>query len=551
MSYEFEVGDMLRRFSIQVRLAMIVSALIVGLILLSTISLIYEYRSLYSQQEEKVQKIVEVGHSTIAHYYQQFSDGLIDEATAKAEAIALIKDIRYDGENYLWINDQTPTMIMHPIKSSLNGQPLANIKDPDGTALFVDMVNVVNKSGQGFVPYKWPKPGFDEPVAKVSYVKSFKPWGWIVGTGVYIDNIDDLFLNSLVMLISMAIIISILVAGFVYIVSRSILLPAIETSTLMENIAQGEGDLTKRLDVKGKDEITQLASFFNTFVSKMQDSLAEVANTSRKVAKRADSLSETSQSNNDLIQAQNDNMTQVAAAMEEMSTNIQEVSSNAESAEHAALEAQKNTSSTKDILTNAIERVEGLSSDIDQVSEVILKLEQESVNIGSVLDVIRGIAEQTNLLALNAAIEAARAGEQGRGFAVVADEVRTLASRTAQSTDEIQAMIEKLQQGAKEAVNAVKHSQSTSGDTVEMTATAQQALTEIDQLTSVISEMNSQIAKATEQQSHASNEINLRVNELAGLTTESVSHTEHLANASEDLRQHSKAMQGVVARFKI
>ena len=542
---------MLRHLTIQIRLAMIVTTLIIGLAILSAISLYHEYQSLYQQQQEKVQKIVEVGYSVLDYFYKQAESGKISEEEAKQQAIAAVQEIRYDGNNYMWINDMQPNMVVHPFKPALNGKPIGHVKDPDGTALFMEMIKQVQKSGAGFVPYKWPKPGFDDPVDKVSYVKGFKPWGWIIGSGLYIDNIEEIFAEKRNVLLLVALLVIITTGAFTYVVGKSVLVPMLKAGSLMRNIAHGDGDLTKELDSDGKDEISKLAKHFNNFVGQMRESLIEVSKTSDGVANTADGLSLASQSGSELIQAQSDNTAQVATAMEEMTANIREVSNNAEQAESATLEAQKNSSSGKEVIETAIHQIEGLSTDIDKVSEVITHLEQESLNIGSVLDVIRGIAEQTNLLALNAAIEAARAGEQGRGFAVVADEVRTLASRTAQSTDEIQHMIEKLQAGAKDAVSAVQVSQSTSSKTVEVAAEAQTMLEEVDNLMNIVLDMNSQIAKATEQQTHATDEINLRISELATLTQESVSHTEKLATTSDELKSRSGEMSNIVHRFKL
>jgi methyl-accepting chemotaxis protein len=318
----------------------------------------------------------------------------------------------------------------------------------------------------------------------------------------------------------------------------------------MKDIAQGKGDLTQTLDSNGRDEISRLAHYFNEFTQKMRDSLNDVSTNANQVLNHSESISHASISAQSLTQNQNDITVQVATAMEQMTSQIRDVSNNANSAEQAANDAKSNTAAGKTIISNTIVQMQSLSCNIDEVSQVIHSLASESNNIGSVLDVIRGIAEQTNLLALNAAIEAARAGEQGRGFAVVADEVRTLANRTEQSTNEIQQMIQKLQTGAQEAVSAVTSSQAISNQAVEQTNKADDSLSEINRLMEVISEMNTQIARATEQQTQAADEVNLRIHDLAVMTDESLATSEQLSNASLQLKSSSNNMSEVVSRFK-
>lgn len=542
--------NFLRKYTIQQRFVMLVILMTIGLIVLSYISLSKAYDSLLEQKHSANQQVVESVYGVIEHFHQLQTQNLLDEIQAKKQALAVLNTLRYDKSNYFWVNDFTPTMIMHPIKPALIGKNVAGVKDADGTALFVNIVNVVRAKGQGFVPYKWPKPGVDEPVEKISFVKGFAPWQWIVGSGTYIDDIDATFASQRNTLIIEAFITTIAIIFFSYIIGKSIIIPTRAASDLMKDIAQGEGDLTRTLDNKGSDEVSRLAHYFNEFTKKMRVSLSDVSENSDQVLEHAESVANASQSAQSLTQNQNDITAQVATAMEQMTSQIRDVSNNANSAEQAANDARVNTTAGKDIVSNTIVQMQSLSSNIDEVSQVIASLASESDNIGSVLDVIRGIAEQTNLLALNAAIEAARAGEQGRGFAVVADEVRTLANRTEQSTNEIQKMIQKLQSGAQEAVSAVKISQNISSQAVEQTSKADDSLSEIDRLMEVISEMNTQIARATEQQTQAADEVNLRINDLAGMTDESLATSEQLSEASLQLKSSSNNMSEVVGRFK-
>jgi methyl-accepting chemotaxis protein len=541
----------LRRFSIFQRFAMLVGIVIFGLIVLSVSSLNNQYKALKYEQYLKTQNVVETAYSIIEHFHTLEQNNTLTQQQAQTQAMNAIRALRYDKTNYFWINNYQPEMVMHPIKPDLEGKDLTNNKDPDGKALFVEMVNITKKDGEGFIPYKWPKPGEEQPVDKVAFVKGFNQWQWIIGSGVYLDTIDAAFSSQRNLIILNAVVMIIAVIVFSYFIGRSVLLPTRLAANMMKDISQGEGDLTRTLNEEGNDEISKLSHSFNLFVSKMRESLVHVSQSANDVNEHAHTVDDSTKTSQSFIELQNDSSTQVAAAMEQMTHQIHDVSSNAEAAEQAANDAAHNASTGKHVVAETITAIETLSANIETVSRVTEDLANESQNIGSVLDVIRSISEQTNLLALNAAIEAARAGEHGRGFAVVADEVRTLASRTGQSTDEIQSMISKLQEGTRAAVDAVKASQTLSVSTVEQASSANNSLNEIERLVSVITEMNSQIARATEQQTQAADEVNLRINDLSQSTEQSLDNTKQLNSASDKLKQSSTELSSIVNRFKL
>jgi len=538
----------LRNFSLIQRLSIIVALTALLFLVLTGAVLNQHYKALKEKSYKENQHLVEVVHTLLASF--ESLEG-VDEDAAKQQALTAVSRLRYDESNYFWIQDATPAMVMHPIKPSLNGQDLRSFKDGNGKAFFVEMAQLVKSSGSGFVDYVWPLPGEETPVDKISYVKEFKPWGWTVGSGIYLSTLEAEYANLRNLLIVICIISVLLVVALIFYIGGSIVKPVHEVTERMKDIAMGEGDLTRSLPESGHDEITRLARYFNEYTNKMRQSLLGIRENITALTQQAVLVETVSQDSNDQAQSQNENMMQVAVAMEQMTTQIQQVSQNADTAETSTSGARANVEQGTSVVESTVSDIRSLTSNIESVSHVVSELAEQTNSIGAVLDVIRGIADQTNLLALNAAIEAARAGEQGRGFAVVADEVRTLASRTGQSTDEIQAMIEKLQSNAKAAVEAVQVSQNASANTVDNANKANDSLKEADRLMNEISGMSSQIARATEQQAEAANEANIRINALSGAADNSLKTAEKLASASQALKASCVAIKEIASKFKL
>ncbi|MGF1680703.1 methyl-accepting chemotaxis protein [Photobacterium minamisatsumaniensis] len=320
---------------------------------------------------------------------------------------------------------------------------------------------------------------------------------------------------------------------------------------IFKDLGQGDGDLRHRIDIKGNDEIAQLSEGFNSFIGKIHYSVKEVAETGNSLREAAESVASQAQATLDNSHSQRDRTLQVVTAINEMGATVNEIASNAAYAAEAAHNAESETQSGQHVVGQARDTINQLSNDVEKVSEVIGSLANNTQAIGSILDVIRGISEQTNLLALNAAIEAARAGEQGRGFAVVADEVRSLASRTADSTDEIQSMINRLQEEASDAVSAMVHSRQLSNEGVSAADEASGALISISDRITLISDMNTQVATATEEQSTVVTDINCNIEEINETTQRTADTATELASASQALRELSKRLDGMVGTFKL
>jgi methyl-accepting chemotaxis protein len=319
----------------------------------------------------------------------------------------------------------------------------------------------------------------------------------------------------------------------------------------LDEMSQGTADLTVRLDETSKDEVGQLVIAFNRFIEKLQGIMASVKGVTDSLGGMSHEMQTISDSVDMSVSQQQDETAQVATAITEMASTVSEVAKHADDASVEANAANNYTSTGKQVVEDTVVSMESLSSEVMRVSDVIHKLAEESDKIGGVLDVIRGISEQTNLLALNAAIEAARAGEQGRGFAVVADEVRTLASRTQESTLEIQSMIENLQKGSSDAVEAMNQGRERTGESVEQAGRAKEALISIAESIARINDMNTQIASATEEQSAVAQDIDAKTASISHLAETTREGTKQAATTSIRLGELAVSLQELVGKYRI
>ncbi|MCK5865128.1 MAG: HAMP domain-containing protein [Marinobacter adhaerens] len=319
----------------------------------------------------------------------------------------------------------------------------------------------------------------------------------------------------------------------------------------LDNIAQGEGDLTQRIPVEMDDDLGKLAKSFNLVLENLQSMIGSIQQLTRELGTGATDLARAAKDNNDGVTRQTDSISMVATAINEMQSAIEEVAGNASRAAEITRDAEEKGKNGARIIRNSSEQVHRLASQISKAVEVIRKLSDDSDNITSVLDVIRGIAEQTNLLALNAAIEAARAGEQGRGFAVVADEVRTLAQRTGQSTEDIQKMITTLQAGVADIVSVMETGSKEASETEKLATDAESELKAILEAMANIADVNTSVASATEEQTQVVDEINRSITEINDLATESASRSRDIDGISESLEGYARELESQTGRFRV
>ena len=495
--------------------------------------------------------MVEAASGVLDYYRQLETAGTLTREAAQQQALSVIRGLRYEQSDYFWINDLTPVMVMHPTNPKLDGQNLSAIKDPDGFALFNEMVAIAKAKGAGMVDYRWPKPGASTPVQKTSYVKLFEPWGWVIGSGVYIDDMQLEFRSQVAEASLVGLGIAALMALLVMLIARSIVRPLQEAVDAMANIASGESDLTRNLDTHGQDEVTELARHFNAFTTKLRGVISQLQVSASALDQSSTDLGDNAAQAQSRSQQQSQQMELVATAINEVTYGVQDVAKNAEHAASEMRDAQAQAQQGQVNIDGSLQQIDQLSATIEQAVQVIRTLASESTQIGSVLEVIRSIAEQTNLLALNAAIEAARAGEQGRGFAVVADEVRLLAQRTQKSTAQIQAMIERLQNHSEAAVQVIGDSSRASQLTIEQAGLAGASLHAIGQALHNLNGLNASIASATLQQAHVVEDINQNVTQAAGLSHSTALAAQQSSAASVHLKALSEQLNGLLRQFRV
>jgi methyl-accepting chemotaxis protein len=446
--------------------------------------------------------------------------GSVTREAAQAAALAELKGLRYGGSEYFWVNDMGPRMLMHPTRPELDGKDVGAIADPNGLRLFAVAVDVVRKDGAGFISYLWPKPGQDAPVPKVSYVKGIAGWGWVIGSGVYLDTVGAVFWPRVMWFSAATLALSGVLMLFGLSLSRSIASPLSRAVTLARTVAAG--DLTTVIDVRGHDETAHLLGALRDMngslgrvVGEVDAGIHAIASASRQIAAGNHDLSARTE--------------QQAASLEETASSMEQLTGAVQQNAGHARHANRLAASAAEVAVRGGDVVQQVVHTMDSIND-------SSRKIVDIIGVIDSIAFQTNILALNAAV-AARAGEQGRGFAVVAGEVRTLAQRSAAAAKEIKGLIG----------DSVDRVEAGSALVRSAGATMEEIVSSVRQVNRIIGD----IAAASEEQEAGIGQINQAIAEMDGVTQKNAALVEEAAASAEAMRLQAKHLAEVVSVFKV
>lgn len=536
----------LGNLSVKHKLLSLVIVAVFLIVITSIYNLNEQRKSSLAERESKLSAQVETAVNLI-NYYRSLSPE-VGQQEAKARAIAAINQLRYDGDNYFWLLNPQLTVISHPIKPALNGKSARDFQDGAGKFHWREMADVTAKQGQGFLDYRWKSPQ-GELKDKKSFVALVPEWNWIVGSGILVADIQETFYTQMMKVTAVAVVMALLLLVMGYVISSNIVLPL---NRLIEKTNQiADGDLRVRLNFQRKDELGVMSREIDRMLEKLQMTLIAAHEASEQAASMAQNIAQASEEAATSVGSQHAQLELLSTAMTEMSTTITDVANNAENTAHTTSVVTNHAEQSGLSMRKTSETISQVSQEISSADQLVTELKSGVQDISAVVSVIREVSEQTNLLALNAAIEAARAGEQGRGFAVVADEVRNLASRTQQSTAEVQQTIDRLTERTQRTVNAMERSNGKVEQSVAITLDTQKQLSLMVEELVKSNDMVAQIAAASEQQGLVANEMTQNVATIHLAANEVMQSSQLLAQESQSMAATAEILNDQLRYFKV
>jgi len=526
-------------------LAMVVAAVLM-IIATCLYNLNEQRQSSYLERQDKLSSQVETVINLVTYFYQNQAE--LGESAAKSMALEAISELRYDKTNYFWVTNPALEVLMHPIKPELTGQNANMFVDGNGKYHWREMAQIANTTRQGFLDYQWKS--LDGVLKdKISYVVYYPEWDWIIGSGILVADIQETFYANAIKELLVAVGLMMVLVAFGFMISSNIVNPLLNLIGKTHRIA--DGDLTVRLNFRRKDELGEVGNEIDRMLDKLQLTLKAANESATHSADMAQSIASASEEAATSVYSQYTQLEQLSTAMTEMSTTISDVAHNAENTAGSTASATSLAEVSGSNMQQTANTIASVSGNIATADELVTQLKAGVDEISSVVHVINEVSEQTNLLALNAAIEAARAGEQGRGFAVVADEVRNLASRTQQSTSEVQSTIDRLIERTGNTANTMESCHVKVDESVEKAQDTQNQLAEMVKELVSSNDMVAQIAAASEQQGLVAQEMNQNVSSIHLSANEVKQASQLLAQESQSMAEASEVLKDQLRYFKV
>ncbi len=538
--------------NVTIKTKLLLVSLLVSLALISVAleSLISTKSGLMNAKKTMLTTQIDTVSSLLSYYDGEVKEGRMSLESAQEAAKEHIKALRYEGKEYFFILNEQVQGVMHPIKPALDNTDLSDIKDPEGKHLFVEFARVAKEDKEGYVSYMWPKPNTEIPLPKLTFIRAFPQWEWIVGTGVYVDDVDNEFLDLVIVKGILIALLVLLVGGLLFAIERSIGSKLSTMQNMAEELAGGNGDLTKRLAIAGSDEPAQTATSINAFIGVIQTMVQNAKRSSDENASVATELSNTSLAIGRRMEDESTQMDAIYRSTEQIISLLGRSKGENEVTCKAVVSASETLKVSQDELITMIEMIH---HSVEAEAEFAVKIHELTNNarqIREVLSVIGDIADQTNLLALNAAIEAARAGEHGRGFAVVADEVRKLAERTQGSLTQTDATISVIVSSIEEASIQMGHNAKSIQMVGEKSKLVGEKIEHTARVVNQTSEAIKQLVADADSNTKEVEEISKRISMMNDLTRENARGVEEIATTAEHLYKVAEGLNQNLGHFQ-
>lgn len=524
------------------KLLLIVCISVISIVLLTVFQVRSLHKDLLLERKSSLMQTIELATQIVDSYYQD------DPSEAgRLKAMAAIQPLTFGADGYFFAIDKKGIMLAGA--KSLLGKDFNSFRDSKGNLLLRDFRRVAQPVEGGFTSYWFPKPGGKEPLEKVSAVKRYEPWGLLIGTGLYVDDLEALVWKEASQAALFALGVTSVLIMLATMLSRMLVRSVREIQRTLSIVA--DGDLTARANVDSTDELGEMSRNLNTACEQLQGLLSSVDATLHQLDSDSKTMADLANRSTDGIRNQSQELDLVASAMEEMSSAIKDVESSTLNAQESTRHSRKLVTEAEASLSASLGKFEQVNDDVIDAEKSIRELAASSDQISDVVTVINDISEQTNLLALNAAIEAARAGSAGRGFAVVADEVRKLAHSTKESTTQINAIIERLQERAQVAAKIMSSGTDKTAQSLEQARLAQTQLTALSQLINELEQMNTAVAASTSQQASASQEVARSVVNVSDIAHTNREASEDTLGLSGKVKSLSDTGRSQLSKFKI